>query len=277
MRQRRLIKATAFFILVAVILFFALFPVYYAIVTSFSNDMGQFQVHYLPQNLSLENYRHILHQHNFTWSILNSVFIGGVSVTGALLIAVFAAYALGRIQFRGRSALLLTILGVSIFPQVAILAGLYELVRLLGLYNTIWAMVVAQTVFTLPFSVWLLTTFMRQIPLEIEEAAILDGASPWVLVTRIFLPLLMPALVTTALLAFIGAWNEFLFALTFTINENLRTVPLAISMISGQVEHQAPWGPIMAASMIVTAPIVGLVLIMQRRIVAGLMAGSLAG
>jgi trehalose/maltose transport system permease protein len=251
-----------------------LFPVYYTIITSFANDGNQFELHYLPQNLSLANYSQILHQHNFTWSILNSVLVATVSVSAALLIAVLAAYALGRIRFRGRGLLLMTILFISIFPQVAILAGLYELMIFLGLYNTIWALIVSQMVFTLPFSVWLLTTFMRQLPIEIEEAAILDGATPWIIVTRIFLPLLMPAMVTTGLLAFIGAWNEFLFALSFVISESLHTVPLSMSMISGVVQQR---GPTMAASIIVTVPIVGLVLLMQRRIVSGLTAGSSVG
>jgi trehalose/maltose transport system permease protein len=168
--------------------------------------------------------------------------------------------------------LLVTILSVSMFPQVAVLAGMFEMVRFWGLYNTIWSMVVAQTVFTLPFSVWLLTAFMRGLPVEIEEAAIIDGATPWVVVTRIFLPLLAPALVTTGLLAFIGSWNEFLFALTLTISEDVRTVPVAMTMIS-----PTAWQEMAAASVIVTVPIVGLVLVFQRRIVSGLTAGSLVG
>ena len=163
------------------------------------------------------------------------------------------------------------------FPQIAVLAGLFELVRSLGIYNTPWSMILSYTIFTLPFTVWVLTTFMRDLPIEIEEAAIVDGASPWVIVTKVFMPLLWPALVTTGLLAFIGAWNEFLFALTFTASETQRTVPVAIAMLSGGSQHELPWGPIMAASVIVTVPLIVLVLIFQRRIVAGLTAGGVKG
>ena len=150
----------------------------------------------------------------------------------SLGLALMAAYALGRVQFRGRGLLLMTVLAVSMLPQIAILAGMFELTRALGIYNTLWALVVAQSAFTLPFTVWLLTTFMRGLPVEIEEAAMIDGATPWIVVTRIFLPLLAPALVTTGLLAFIGSWNEFLFALTLTISENMRTAPIAVAMIN---------------------------------------------
>jgi trehalose/maltose transport system permease protein len=274
MTLRRMTKTIGFYLLVAVILIYTLFPVYYAAITSFANDGNQFELHYLPENLSMVNYAQILHQRNFTGSLAMSVLVATVSVGGAMLVAVLAAYALGRIRFRGRGLLLMTILFVSIFPQVAILAGMYELLQFMGLYNTIWALILSQLVFTLPFSVWLLTTFMRQLPVEVEEAAILDGATPWVVVTQIFLPLLRPAMVTTALLAFIGAWNEFLFAKTFVISEHLHTVPLSMSMISGVVQQR---GPTMAASIIVTVPIVALVLVMQRRIVSGLTAGSVVG
>ena len=161
--------------------------------------------------------------------------------------------------------------------MVAVRAGLYELVRFLGIYNTPWAMIMSYTIFTLPFTVWVLTTFMRDLPAEIEEAAIIDGASPWVIITQVFLPLLWPALVTTGLLAFIGAWNEFLFALTFTISEDQRTTPVAIALLSGASTQEIPWGPIMAASVVVTIPLVVLVLVFQRKIVAGLTAGGVKG
>jgi len=147
----------------------------------------------------------------------------------------------------------------------------------LGIYNTPWAMILSYTIFTLPFTVWVLTTFMRDLPVEIEEAAIVDGASPWVIITKVFMPLLWPALVTTGLLAFIGAWNEFLFALTFTISEDQRTVPVAIANFTGASVQEIPWGPIMAASVIVTVPLIVLVLIFQRKIVAGLTAGGVKG
>lgn len=277
MQKHKLLKNIAFYALVVVIVVFAVFPFYYAIVTSFSTGSQLFQVNYWPKAFNWANYESVLGSRNFPRSIMNSLFIAGCTVGFSLFLAVTASYALARVRFRGRGLLLMTILAVSMFPQIAVLAGLFELVRFLGIFNTPWAMILSYTIFTLPFTVWVLTTFMRDLPVEIEEAAIVDGASPWVIITKVFLPLLWPALVTTGLLAFIGAWNEFLFALTFTSSESQRTVPVAIAMLSGASAQEIPWGPIMAASVIVTVPLIVLVLIFQRKIVAGLTAGGVKG
>jgi trehalose/maltose transport system permease protein len=160
------------------------------------------------------------------------------------------------------------------FPQIAVLSGMFELIRTLGLYNNLLSLSLSYLIFTLPFTVWVLTTFMRELPKELEEAAIIDGAGPLTIMLRIFLPLMGPALAATGLLAFIAAWNEFLFALTFTLTSDMRTVPVAIALISGASSHELPWGNIMAASVIVTVPLIVLVLIFQRRIVSGLTAGA---
>ena len=276
MTASQILWKIAFYAFVIVVVIVSVFPFYYAIVTSFSTGSALFEIHYWPVSFDLSNYKNALSR-SFPRSILNSVFIASTTVLFALFLAVTASYALARVRFRGRGLLLMTILGVSMFPQIAVLAGLYELVRFLGLYNTPWAMILSYTIFTLPFTVWVLTTFMRELPVEIEEAAIVDGASPWVIITQVFLPLLWPALVTTGLLAFIGAWNEFLFALTFTISEDQRTTPVAIALLSGASTQEIPWGPIMAASVIVTIPLIVLVLIFQRKIVAGLTAGGVKG
>jgi trehalose/maltose transport system permease protein len=173
--------------------------------------------------------------------------------------------------------LLFTVLGVSMFPQIAVLSGMFELIRALGLYNNLLSLVLSYMIFTVPFTVWVLTSFMRELPKELEEAAIVDGATPFVVVTQVFLPLMGPALVTTGLLAFIAAWNEFLFALTFTLSSEQRTVPVAIGLISGASAYELPWANIMAASVVVTVPLILLVLIFQRRIVSGLTAGAVKG
>jgi trehalose/maltose transport system permease protein len=267
----------AFYALVVVIVVFSVFPFYYAIVTSFATGTALFQVNYWPTSLDFQNYVTVFNGRNFVRSLGNSIFIATLTVGFALFLGVTASYALARVRFRGRGLLLMTILAVSMFPQIAVLAGLFELVRFLGIFNTPWAMILSYTIFTLPFTVWVLTTFMRDLPVEIEEAAIVDGATPWVIITKVFMPLLWPALVTTGLLAFIGAWNEFLFALTFTSSETQRTVPVAIALLSGASQQEIPWGPIMAASVIVTVPLVVLVLIFQRKIVAGLTAGGVKG
>jgi trehalose/maltose transport system permease protein len=266
-----------FYAFVVIVVVYAIFPFYYAIITSFATGSALFEIHYWPSKWDLSNYHTVFFERNFPRAILNSLFIASTTVALSLFLAVTASYALARVKFRGRGLLLMTILGVSMFPQIAVLAGLYELVRFLGIYNTPWAMIMSYTIFTLPFTVWVLTTFMRDLPVEIEEAAIVDGASPWIIITKVFLPLLWPALVTTGLLAFIGAWNEFLFALTFTISEDQRTTPVAIALLSGASVQEIPWGPIMAASVVVTVPLVVLVLIFQRKIVAGLTAGGVKG
>jgi trehalose/maltose transport system permease protein len=277
MTAQKLLSNIGFYALVLVIVVFSVFPFYYALVTSFSTGTELFKVNYWPKVFSWANYEAVLGGKNFVRSIWNSVFIATLTVTFALFLAVTASYALARVRFRGRGLLLMLILAVSMFPQIAVLAGLFELVRFLGIFNTPWAMILSYTIFTLPFTVWVLTTFMRDLPVEIEEAAIVDGATPWIIITKVFLPLLWPALVTTGLLAFIGAWNEFLFALTFTSSETTRTTPVAIGLLSGASQQEIPWGPIMAASVIVTVPLIILVLIFQRKIVAGLTAGGVKG
>lgn len=271
------VKTFSFYLLVAVIVVVAVFPFYYALITSFKSGSALFQVDYWLAGVSLDNYREVFRQGNFLRNIVNSVLVATATVGFSLLLAVTAAYALARVRFRGRGLLLMTILAVSMFPQIAVLAGLFEMIRFLGIYNTPWALILSYAIFTLPFTVWVLTTFMRELPVEIEEAAIIDGATPWQIITRVFMPLMWPALVTTGLLAFIGAWNEFLFALTFTVSDEARTVPVAIALLSGASQFETPWGIIMAASVLVTAPLVILVLIFQRKIVAGLTAGGVKG
>jgi trehalose/maltose transport system permease protein len=272
-----IVKRSSFYGFVSLIVLVSVFPFYYAVVTSFKTGTALFQVDYFPSSFSMENYVAVLTQGSFPRNLLNSLFVSSVVVILALFLAVTAAYALSRVRFRGRGLLLMTILSVSMFPQIAVLAGLFELVRFFHIFNTMWALIFSYTIFTLPFTVWVLTTFMRDLPLEIEEAAIVDGATPWIIIRRVFLPLMWPALVTTGLLAFIAAWNEFLYALTFTSSNDTRTVPVAISLLSGASEHEVPWGLIMAASVIVTVPLVILVLIFQRKIISGLTAGGVKG
>jgi trehalose/maltose transport system permease protein len=213
----------------------------------------------------------------FAHNLLNSALVA-IGVVGlSMLLGLMAAWALARVEFRGRGLLLLTILAASMFPQVAVLSGMFELVRAFGLYDSLGALLLADLMLTLPFTVWVLVTFTRQLPRELEEAAAMDGVGPLTLVFRIFAPLLAPAMVATGLLAFIAAWNEFLFALTFTLSTEQRTVPVAIALISAPSKFELPWGALMAASVIVTLPLLVLVLVFQRRIVAGLTQGAVKG
>ena len=273
----KLTKSVLFYALVIFIVVVSVFPFYYAILTSLKSGTDLFRVTYWPTSFSLDNFRQVFSQGAFPRNLLNSIFVASLTVILALFLAITASFALSRVRFRGRGLLLMTILAVSMFPQIAVLAGLFEVIRFLGIYNTPWALIFAYTIFTLPFTVWVLTTFMRDLPIEIEEAAIVDGATPWVIITQVFMPLMWPALVTTGLLAFIAAWNEFLFALTFTVSNETRTVPVAIALLSGGSQYEIPWGIIMAASVIVTVPLVALVLIFQRKIVQGLTSGAVKG
>ena len=275
--MNRTLPRIGLYVLAAVIVIYSVFPFYYAIISSLKTGQQLFDPALVPPQIQFDNYRAVLSQGAFLRDLLNSVVVAVVVVAVSLGVGVTAAYALGRVAFRGRKLLLLSVLGVSMFPQVAVLSGLFELIRALGLYNSLPGLMLAYLIFTLPFTVWVLTTFIRELPKELEEAAIMDGATPWIIVRRVFLPLLWPALVTTGLLAFIGAWNEFLYALTFTLSPEQRTVPVAIALLSGASQHELPWGPIMAASVVVTIPVVGLVLIFQRRIVSGLTAGAVKG
>ncbi len=277
MNFNEIAKKVGFYLLVGVIVLFAVFPFYYAILTAFETGSALFEVNYLPESFSFANYLSVFEGQPFGRNIFNSIFVSVLVVALSLLMGVTASYALARVKFAGRGLLLVTILSVSMFPQVAVLSGMFELIRAVGLYNSMFGLAISYMMLTLPFTVWILTAFMRELPRELEEAAVMDGASPWTVITRVFLPVMWPAMVTTGLLAFIMAWNEFLFALTFTLTNEQRTVPVAIALISGASQFEMPWGNIMAASVIVTVPLIILVLIFQRRIVSGLTAGAVKG
>lgn len=274
---KSLMMKAGFYLLVAVIVIFAVFPFYYATLTAFETGSALFDVNYLPESFSFSNYLSVFEGQPFGRNIFNSIFVSVMVVALSLLMGVTASYALARVKFAGRGLLLVTILSVSMFPQVAVLSGMFELIRAVGLYNSMFGLAISYMMLTLPFTVWILTAFMRELPRELEEAAVMDGASPWTVITRVFLPVMWPAMVTTGLLAFIMAWNEFLFALTFTLTNEQRTVPVAVALISGASQFEMPWGNIMAASVIVTVPLIVLVLIFQRRIVSGLTAGAVKG
>ena len=224
----------------------------------------------------------------FPLALRNSVIVTVSTVLLALILGSLGAYALGRLRFRGRTFILYMILGMTTFPQIAILGSLYQMIVGAGLYNRLGALIFSYTVFTLPFTVWVLTSFFRALPGELEEAAFVDGATPLQTFRMVLLPLAAPAMVTTGLLAFINAWNEFLFALTFTqdygdpahffnFSSGARTAIVAVATFQGKTQFELPWGSIMAASVTLTIPLVILVLVFQRRIMAGLTAGAVKG
>lgn len=261
----------------AIFLFATLFPFLYALSTSFKSGTALFSTDLLPRTPTLANYAALFETEPFLRNILNSALVAGGVVAVSLVFGFAAAWSLARVRLRGRGLLLGLILASSMFPQVAVLSGMFELINALGLYDRLPSLLIADLTLTLPFTTWVLVTFMRQFPREVEEAALLDGITLPTLLLRVYAPLLAPALVATGLLAFIAAWNEFLFALTFMLTPERRTVPVAIALLSGAGGFELPWGAILAASVIVTVPLVVLVVIFQRRIVAGLTAGAIKG
>jgi trehalose/maltose transport system permease protein len=276
-----LAKRIPFYLLIAVIFVFALFPFYWAVRSAFMPDNELFltPVKYIPTNPTLDHFRDVLSNSNFQYALVNSTIVAGSVTLLALAIGSLAAYALGRFNFRGRTATLYLMLSMTIFPQIAILGALYTSINKLGLYNTLGSLIFSYMIFTLPFTIWVLTSFIRALPKDLEEAAYIDGATPLQVFYRVMLPLLAPALVTTGLLAFIAAWNEFLFALSFTATPEKRTVPVAIVNVTGESgsAFQTPWGQIMAATVIVTLPLIVMTLVLQRRILTGLTAGAVKG
>jgi len=275
----RVIGNVLFWVLILIILFYVLFPFYWAIVTSLKAPGSLFNtpVRYWPDKLTLDNYVGVFRDQPFALNLLNSAVVAIGTVLLSLLLGVLSAYALGKFRFRGKTSIMYIVLAVSMFPQIAVLGGLYTAIQGLGLYNTWGGLIFSYMIFTLPFTVWTLTSFVREIPHELEEAAQVDGATPLQTLFKVMLPVMMPALVTTGLLAFINAWNEYLFALTFTADNKARTVPVAISLFSGASQYELPWAGIMAASVVVTVPLIILVLFFQRNIVEGLTAGAVKG
>ncbi len=281
-----IIKKTLFYSLVVLILFYLLFPFYWAINSSFKSEAQLFMtpataVPRNPQTLefapTLQNYRTVLRDGAFIRGLINSSIVAGSTTLLALVAGSFAAFALGKLRFRGRRPALYLILAMTMFPQVTVLTGLYAVINALNT-PVYLSLILSYMIFTLPFTTWVLTAFFKELPDALMESAQVDGATSFQTFQKILLPLTAPALVTTGLLAFIAAWNEYLFALTFTtIDPAARTVPVAIAYFTGAVARQEPFGEIMAAAVLVTVPLVVLVLIFQRRIVAGLTAGAIKG
>jgi trehalose/maltose transport system permease protein len=270
-----------FYILLAFIMIYLIFPFYWAFRSSITpdNDLFKTPVQYFPTSPTLDHYEAVFRDGDFMRALLNSAIVAGSVTILSLIIGAFASYALGRFKFRGRTPVLYIVLSMTMFPQIAILGSLYTMVNDFGLYNTLGALILTYLVFTLPFTVWVLTSFFQQMPRELEEAAYVDGATPLQTFYRVLLPLAAPGLVTTGLLAFISAWNEFLYALSFTQTPENFTVTLAIFRFAPDTPggFQIAWGQIMAATIIITIPLVVLTLIFQRRIVAGLTAGAVKG
>jgi trehalose/maltose transport system permease protein len=275
----RIVQKALFWLLIAFIILYTLFPFYWAIVSSLTpnTDLYVYPVRYWPQSVTLDHYRDVFDDGGFMRALLNSTIVSFGTVVLALFFGTLAAYAMGRLKFRGRTPALYLILSMTMFPAIAIVGSLYTFMQRFELYNTLHGLIIVYLTFSLPFIVWVLTNFFRAMPGELEQAALVDGATPLRALWQVLLPMAVPGLVTTGLLAFIGAWSEFLYALSFTINDDARTVQVAISQFSGNTQGEIPFAKKMAAAVIVTIPLLLGVLLVQRRIISGLTAGAVKG
>lgn len=263
-------------VVLALLVLAVAFPFYWAVVSSLRPEAELFErPSLLPRVWTLEHFQALFTTRDFWTPIRNSLVVAGATTLLCVSVGSCAAYALARLKFRGKAALLGFILAVTMFPQISIVSPLYLLLRSVGLINTYPGLILPYLTFAMPLTVWLLVGFFRQLPADLEEAAVMDGASRLRTFWEVILPLAAPGLATTAILTFVYSWNEFLFALSFTVGPERQTVPVAIALFRGQ--YQVPWGQIMAGAVVATAPVAFLVLLFQRRIVQGLTSGSVKG
>jgi len=259
------------------IIIFCLFPFYWLINTSLKTGPDLSASNIFPPNPSLKNYDSIFSDANFTTALRNSIIVAGLTTFFALLFGSFAAYALARLRFRFKFVILAIVLSITTFPPIAIAAPIFKLWTDTGLYDTLLGLVPPYLTFSLPLTIYILASFFKEIPRELEEAALMDGATHFQAFYKVVLPLAAPGFVTAGLLAFIEAWNQFLFAITLTSSPEARPVPAALAFFTGSQQFEVPLGTITAALVVITVPLVIAVLIFQKRIVAGLTAGAVKG
>lgn len=264
-----------FYVFLVIFVFVIMFPFLWILLSSvkpLSELFGDQAFTWFTSNPTIQSYISVFTIRPFHLYLWNSLVVATVTTVYTVFVAAFAAYAIARLRFRGKPIILGVVLSVSMFPQIATISPIYIFLRNIGLTNSHLGLIIPYTTFALPLSIWLLVTFFRKIPFDLEESAKMDGASMMQTYFRIILPLAVPGIFTTAILVFIAAWNEFLFALVINTAEDYKTVPVGIGMFQGQ--YTIPWGEISAATVIVTIPLVIMVLLFQRRIVSGLTSGA---
>ena len=258
------------------IVIYCLAPFYWMVVSSRRTDSEIFENSWWPRHPSLENYEAVFSsKNNFGQGLVNSLIVSIVVTIVALAVATFASYALARLDFRGKGLLLLVVLATSMFPLVAIIVPLLKNFSDWGWINTYQAMIIPDLSFSLPLAVWNLTSFFRQMPQELEQSAMVDGCTPGQAFRKVILPIAAPGIFTTAIIIFIGAWNEFLVAVTMINNPVMQPATVLLSKFTGASQFNTPFGSQMAAGVVMTLPLVVMVLFFQRRIVAGLAAGGI--
>jgi multiple sugar transport system permease protein len=262
---------------VAAIVIFCLFPFYWLINISLKTGADLSESSLIPPHPSLKNYKSIFQNGDFVHALGNSAIVSLSTTALALVVGSFCAYALARLRFKGKFFILGAVLSITTFPAIAIAAPIFKLWTDIGLFNTIPGLIIPYLCFALPLAIYILVSFFKEIPKDLEEAALVDGATRFQAFTKVVIPLAAPGLATAAILTFIFAWNEFLLAVTLTSTVKARTVPAAIAFFTGSVEHEEPLGTISAASVVISIPLILLVLFFQKRIVAGLTAGAVKG
>jgi multiple sugar transport system permease protein len=280
MRQR--VGVVFSYIGMGLIVLYCIIPFYWMIVSSLRQPSEGLSTELIPSPASIENYKSVFSPvNNFGRSLINSVIVAGTTTILTLVLGIIGAYALARLRFTGKGAVLWLVMACSMFPLVVLLPPLLKMFSSTEPFtwfpywvNTYQAVILPSLSFALPLAVWNLTAFFRQLPVELEQAAMVDGCTPGVAFRKVILPLAAPGIFTTAIIVFIGAWNEFLIALTFLQDKNMQTATVAISKFTGTTGFETPYGTIMAAGVLVTVPLLLAVLIFQRRIVAGLTAGG---
>jgi multiple sugar transport system permease protein len=259
------------------VLVFALFPVFWLLMLSLKEPATLSDGRLIPSSWSFENYKSIFKQDVFNRALVNSIGIALISTVIAVVLASMAAYAIARLDFPGKRIILTAALAIAMFPPVSIVGPLYNMWRNLGLFDTWPGLIIPYMTFTLPLAIYTLSAFFREIPWDLEQAAQVDGATPGQAFRKVIAPLAAPGMFTTAILVFIFAWNDFVFAFALTSTKAAQTVPAAIALFPGASQFTQPTGSIAAAAMVVTVPIIVMVLLFQRRIVAGLTAGAVKG
>jgi len=262
---------------VVAIVVFCLFPFYWLINVSLKTGADLSSSSLVPPHASLKNYSSIFKNDDFTNGLKNSAIVAFSVTILALGFGSFAAYALARLKLRGKFIILGIVLSVTTFPQIAIAAPLFKLWTDIGLYNTRIGLIIPYLTFALPLAIYILTSFFKEIPKDLEEAALVDGATHFQAFRKVVVPLAAPGLATAGILTFIAAWNEFLLATTLTSSPAAKTVPVAIASFTGSTQFEVPLGTMSAASVVISIPLIILVLVFQKRIVAGLTAGAVKG
>jgi multiple sugar transport system permease protein len=275
--ERNWVRPLLMWLAVIAIIIFCLFPFYWLINISLKTGSDLAQADVFPPNPTLENYDSIFKNDNFTSALKNSVIITVITTVLALIVGSFAAYALARLRFPRKFLLLAVILSISTFPPIAIAAPIFQIWNDFGLYDTRIGLIIPYLTFALPLAIYILTSFFKEIPKELEEAALVDGATYFQAFRKVVLPLAAPGLVTAGLLTAFFVWNEFLLAVTLTSSPDAFTVPVSVANFTGSQKFEVPLGTISAASVVITIPLVAAVIIFQKRIVAGMTAGAVKG